>query len=123
MKAIRLLLTLMGLIVPALGQAADPTAATATLAALKALLPLKEQARFGEFLKDNRERSKFAEFWARQGRFALLANKEELIRVRAEADRPNYGGNAGARSHSNFWQAIIEGRATPTSTSQPPQNH
>jgi hypothetical protein len=113
MKTVLSLLTIISLVVPAAGQPADPTAADPTVAALKALLPLKEQARFGTFLKANHERTKFAEFLGVQGRFALLANKEALLQVKAEADRPNYGGNAAAKTHNNLWQAIIEGKVQP----------
>jgi len=114
MKPVLSLLTIICLVVPAAGQTADPTATDPTVAALTALLPLKEQAKFGAFLRANHERTKFAGFLDAQGRFALLANKETLLHVKAEADRPNYGGNAAARTRNNLWQAIIEGRAVPS---------
>ena len=127
MKAILLQLTIVCLVVPATGQPADPTINDPTVAALTALLPLKEQAKFGLFLresqertklglflKDNHDRTKFAGFLNAQGRFALLADKETLLRVKAEADRPNYGGNAAARTRNNLWKAIVEGRAVPS---------
>lgn len=114
MYPILLLLAIICLVVPSTGQTADPTVNDPTVAALTALLPLKEQAKFGAFLRGNHERTKFAGFLDAQGRFALLANKETLLHVKAEADRPNYGGNAAARTRNNLWQAIIEGRAVPS---------
>jgi len=114
MKPVLSLLTTICLVVSATGQTADPTINDPTVVALTALLPLKAQAKFGVFLKGNHERTKFAGFLDAQGRFALLANKETLLHVKAEADRPNYGGNAAARTRNNLWQAIIEGRAVPS---------
>ncbi|MEY4245256.1 MAG: hypothetical protein RLZZ245_2841, partial [Verrucomicrobiota bacterium] len=84
------------LVVSATGQSSDsntsdPTTSDPTVAALTALLPLRDHAKFGHFLKDNHERTKFATFLGAQGRFALLANKEMLLKFHAEASRPNYG--------------------------------
>jgi hypothetical protein len=114
MKSILKLLSVICLVVTAAGQTADKTADDPTVAALRALLPLKQQARFGKELQTNHKRTKFAEFLGTQGRFALLANKEALLRVKAEADRPNYGGNAAAKTHNNLWRAILEGKNLPT---------
>ena len=114
MKPVLSLLTILCLVVPAAGQTADPSATDPTVAALTALLPLKEQAKFGAFLRANHERTKFAEFLGVQGRFAMLANKEALLHAKTEADRPNYGGNASARIRNNLWQAIIEGKVAPS---------
>jgi hypothetical protein len=114
MKPVLSLLTTICLVVPATGQTADPAINDPTVVALTALLPLKQQAKFGVFLRGNHERTKFAGFLDAQGRFALLANKDTLLHVKAEADRPNYGGNAAARTRNNLWQAIIEGRAVPS---------
>ena len=114
MKPVLSLLTIICLVVPAAGQTADPTATDPTVAALTALLPMKEQAKFGAFLRANHERTKFAEFLGAQGKFALLANKEALLHAKTEADRPNYGGNAAARTRNNLWQAIIEGKVAPS---------
>lgn len=115
MKSIITLLTVACLAVPAAGQTA-PTGADQTLAALATLLQLKEQARFGKELRANHERSKFAGFLGTQGRFARLANKETLLRVKAEADRPNYGGNAAAKTHNNLWLSILQGKLKPATT-------
>jgi hypothetical protein len=115
MKPALSLLTIICLVVPAAGQTtADSTATDPTVAALTALLPLRAQAKFGAFLKANHERTKFAGFLDAQGRFALLANKQTLLHVKTEADRPNYGGNAAARTRNNLWQAIIEGKVAPS---------
>jgi hypothetical protein len=114
MKPVLSLLTTICLVVPATGQTADSAINDPTVVALTALLPLKQQAKFGVFLRGNHERTKFAGFLDAQGRFALLANKDTLLHVKAEADRPNYGGNAAARTRNNLWQAIIEGRAVPS---------
>lgn len=113
MKLVLSLITIICFVVPTAGQSSDPTASDSTVAALTALLPLKQQAKFGVFLKASHERTKFAGFLDAQGRFALLANKETLLQVKAEADRPNYPGNAAAKIRNNLWQAIIEGRAEP----------
>jgi hypothetical protein len=113
MKPVLSLLTLICLVVPAAGQTADPTTTDPTVAALTALLPLRAQAKFGAFLRANHERTKFAGFLDAQGRFALLANKQTLLHVKTEADRPNYGGNAAAKTRNNLWRAIIEGKALP----------
>lgn len=116
MKPVLSLLTIICLVVPAAGQTSDPTATDPTVAALTALLPLKEQAKFGAFLRANHDRTKFAEFLGAQGRFALLANKEALLQVKTEADRPNYGGNAAARIRNNLWISVIQGKAQSVST-------
>jgi hypothetical protein len=114
MKHILPLLCALCLVVPAAGQtAADPTATDPTVAALTALLPLRDQAKFGAFLKANHERTKFAGFLDTQGRFALLADKRMLLHVKAEADRPNYGGNAAAKTRSNLWLSILQGKVKP----------
>ena len=80
------------------------------------MLPLQQQAKFGTFLKSNNEQAKFAGFLDAQGHFALLANKETLLHVKASADRPNYGGNAAAKTRNNLWRSILEGKIAP-----PPQ--
>jgi hypothetical protein len=122
MKPVLTLLTIICLVVPAAGQTAtdptatDPTATDPTVAALTALLPLKDQAKFGAFLRANHERTKFAGFLDAQGRFALLANKQTLLHVKTEADRPNYGGNAAARTRNNLWLSVLEGKAAPSPT-------
>ena len=114
MKSSLPLLCAICLAVPAAGQTvADPTASDSTVAALTALLPLRDQAKFGNFLKANHERTKFAGFLDTQGRFALLADKRMLLTVKAEADRPNYGGNAAARTHNNLWLSILQGKVKP----------
>jgi hypothetical protein len=113
MKPVLSLLTTICLVVSATGQTADPTINDPTVVALTALLPLKEQAKFGVFLKGNHERTKFAGFLDAQGRFALLANQATLLHVRAEADRPNYGGNAAARTRNNLWMSVLEGKVAP----------
>jgi hypothetical protein len=116
MKSILRMLSVICLVVTAAGQTAAPAVNDPTVAALTGLLPLKQQARFGEELRENHKRTKFAGFLGTQGRFALLANKEALLYVRAEAERPNYGGNAAAKTHKNLWRAILEGKV------QLPQN-
>jgi hypothetical protein len=116
MKSILRMLSVVCLVVSAAGQTADPVANDPTVAALRALLPLKQQAHFGKELRVNHKRTKFAGFLGTQGRFALLANKEALLHVRAEAERPNYGGNAAAKTHKNLWRAILEGKITPAPT-------
>jgi hypothetical protein len=86
------------------------------VAALTALLPLRNQAKFGTFLKANHERTKFAGFLDTQGRFALLADKRMLLHVKAQADRPNYGGNAAAKTRNNLWLSVLEGKVAPSPT-------
>lgn len=113
MKPALSLLTIICLVVPAAGQTADPSVTDPTVATLTALLPLKEQAKFGALLRANHERTKFAGFLDAQGRFALLANKQTLHNVKAEADRPNYGGNAAAKTRNNLWRSILEGKVAP----------
>jgi hypothetical protein len=88
--------------------AADPT-----VTALTVLLQLRDQTKFGRFLKGNHERTRFAQFLGAQGRFALLANKGALDNVKTEADRPNYGGNSAARTRNNVRLPCIEGRTLP----------
>jgi hypothetical protein len=114
MKTVLSLLATICLVFPAAGQNAEPTVSDPTVAALSALLPLRDQAKFGRFLKGNHERTRFANLLGAQGRFALLAKKEALLSVRAEADLPNYGGNAAARVRNNLWLAYIEGRTPPS---------
>ena len=114
MKPIHSLLAAICLVVPAAGQTADPMASDPTVTALAALLQLRDQAKFGRFLTANHERTRFAQFLGAQGRFALLANKEALLNVKTEADRPNYGGNSAARTRNNLWLAYIEGRTAPS---------
>lgn len=116
MKPVLSLLAIVCLVVSAAGQVADPTANDPTVMALTSLLPLKDQAKFGVFLKSNHEQAKFAGFLDTQGRFALLANKETLLHVKAEAERPNYGGNAAAKLQKNLWLAVMEGKFQPASS-------
>jgi hypothetical protein len=114
MKTVLPLLCTLCLVVSAAGQTtADPTASDPTVAALTALLPLRNQAKFGVFLKANHKRTKFAGFLDAQGRFALLANKQTLLHIKSEADRPNYGGNAAAKTRNNLWLSILQGTVKP----------
>jgi hypothetical protein len=114
MKTVLPLLCALCLVVPAAGQnAADPTASDPTVAALTALLPLRNQAKFGADLRANHERTKFAGFLDAQGRFALLADKQTLLAVKAEAEIPNYPGNAAAAIRNNLWLSILEGKFKP----------
>lgn len=123
MKNVLPLLTIICLVVPAAGQAADPSATDPTVLALKSLLRLKEQAKFGADLRANHERARFAEFLrathkqsksaevlSALWRFAPLADKKTLLSVKTAADRPNYGGNAAAKTHNNLWLSIFEGK-------------
>jgi hypothetical protein len=116
MKRIITHASMICLVVSAAGQTADPSTTDQTVMALKALLPLKAQARSGSEIEASRRRGKFAEFLNGQRRFSLLANKEVLLQVKTEADRPNYGGNAFARIRgNNLWLGILEGKITPKS--------
>jgi hypothetical protein len=110
MKPTIALLTIICLVVPAAGQspspanpqtvAVDPTTNDPTVKALTALLESKKRAALGKFLVSS-------------GRFAALADKKILVRVKAEADRPNYGGNAAAKTRKNPWLSVIEGKLQP----------
>jgi hypothetical protein len=44
---------------------------------------------------------------------AILKDKEATLRIKNEAERPNYGGNAAAKTHNNPWLAILEGKTLP----------
>ena len=110
MNAALSLLTIFCLVVSSAGQspspakaqtvAVDPTTNDPTVKALTALLESKKRAAYGKFLVSS-------------GRFAALADKELLLRVKSEADRPNYGGNAAAKTSKNLWLSVIEGRVQP----------
>jgi hypothetical protein len=110
MKPVLSLVTIICLVVPAAGQspspantqtvAVDPTTNDPTVKALTALLESKKRAAYGKFLVSS-------------GRFAALADKELLLRVKSEADRPNYGGNAAAKTSKNLWLSVIEGKVQP----------
>lgn len=110
MKNVLSLLTLICLVVPAAGQAADPSGTDPTELALRSLLRLKEQAKFAEFLSATHKQAKSAEVLSAQWRFAPLVDKETLLSVKTAADRPNYGGNAAAKTHHNLWLSIFEGK-------------
>jgi hypothetical protein len=125
MKAAISLLFSVCLIVPVMGQTNDATteplaetsaldtpeniaAAQATVSALNDLLLLNQRAKFARFLRT-------------QSRFAHMADKQTLLHVKAEADRPNYGGNAAAKTRSNLWLSILQGKVKPApSTPAPP---
>jgi hypothetical protein len=103
MKPALALLTIICLVAPAAGQPSapvvevDPIAKDPTIMRLTALLEAKKRAAYGKSL-------------VARGKFAALADKELLLRVRAEANRPNYGGNAAGKTHNNLWRAILEGK-------------
>jgi hypothetical protein len=42
-----------------------------------------------------------------------MADKQALLQVKAEADRPNYSGNAAAKTRSNLWLSILQGKVKP----------
>lgn len=94
MKTLLPLICALLLVPPARGQEARPDLTDPTVLALKALLPLKQRSDFGVFL-------------ARQSRFARIADRELLLRAKAEAERPNYGGNAYAAKHRDFWISLL----------------
>lgn len=111
MKSALSLLTIFCLVVSSAGQSpspakaqtveVDPIANDLTIKALTALLESKRRAAYAESLVSS-------------GNFAALADKELLLRIKAEADRPNYGGNAYAKIRGeNLWMAILDGRAQP----------
>jgi DNA uptake protein ComE-like DNA-binding protein len=122
MKAAISLLFSVCLIAPVMGQTNDATteplaetsaldtpeniaAAQATVSALNDLLLLNQRAKFARFLRT-------------QSRFAHMADKQTLLYVKAEADRPNYGGNAAAKTHSNLWLSILQGKVKPAPSTQ-----
>jgi len=127
MKTILLLAALLSL-ASAMGQEAQPRPdlTDPTVLALKALLPLKQQAKFGEFVLGQKQQAKFGEFLkarhpeakfggflGKQKRMAMLSNKDVLLLLHTEAERPNYPGNAYAKSGGNLWLLIIQdGRAS-----------
>jgi len=100
MKSILPLLCAICLVVPAAGQADDPIASDPTVQALTALQSLKKRAEFGVFLKAGRNS-------------ALLADKQTLLYIKSEADRPNYGGNAAAKTRKTLWLSILQGKVKP----------
>ena len=92
-----------------------------TVLKLKALLPLKQQAEFGEFLLRQQPQAEFGKFGMRQGaqaqfadflgrqkRFSMLSNKDVLLLLHTEAERPNYPGNAYAKVGGNPWLLILK---------------
>jgi hypothetical protein len=44
---------------------------------------------------------------------AILKDKAALSRLRAEAEQPNYSGNAAAKTRNNLWLSILQGRVKP----------
>jgi hypothetical protein len=115
MKPVLSSMAIICLVVPAAGQspspaiaqtvAVDPTTNDPTVKALTALLESKQRAAYGRFLVSN-------------GRFAALADKELLLRIKSEANRPNYGGNAAAKTRKNLWLSVIEGKVQPPPSQQ-----
>jgi hypothetical protein len=122
MKAAISLLFSVCLIVPVMGQTDDATteplaetsaldtpeniaAAQATVSALNDLLLLNQRAKFARFLRT-------------QSRFAHMADKQALLQLKAEADRPNYSGNAAAKTRANLWLSILQGKVKPAPSTQ-----
>ena len=114
MKTTILLLAVLLSLVPAMGQEQPrPDLTDPTVLKLKALLPLRQQAKFGEFLKARQPEAKFGGFLGKQKRLAMLSSRDALLLLRQEAERPNYPGNAYAKSGGNLWLLIIQdGRAS-----------
>jgi hypothetical protein len=99
----------------ALGQTNDPTD-TPTVRALTALIPLKKQAVFAEWLALQGHQAAFAEWLAGQvelggkAKFAMfLATPEDLLATRALYERPNYGGNAFEAERKSMWLRLARG--------------
>ena len=110
----RILLITAALLASAMGQEAQPRPdlTDPTVLQLKVLLPLKQQAEFGKFVMHQGAQAQFADFLGRHKRFSMLANKDALLLLHTEAERPNYLGNAYAKSGGNLWLLIIQdGRA------------
>ena len=85
------LLLMLFLAVPAMGQALPEKSAQKDTSAERALKSL-------EGLQTAR---------------AILKDKATLARLRAEAEQPNYGGNAAAKTRNNLWLSILQGKAKP----------
>lgn len=124
MKALLQLLVPAMLLASAMGQEAQPRPdlTDPTVLQLKALLPLKQQAKFGdfiwrqhqfsevgEFLQTNDKLANVGGFLGKQKRFSMAADPQMLLLMRAEQERPNYPGNGYAAVQAKLWQAFIEG--------------
>lgn len=109
MKTLPLLVQVV-LLASAMGQEVQPRPdlTDPTVLKLKALLPLRQQAKVGEFLLANGQQAKLGEFLGRQKRFAMLADRDALLRLRAEEERPNYPGNAYAKNGGSPWLFILK---------------
>ena len=110
----------------------DPTD-TPTTRALSALLPLRDQARHGDWLRYQADEAQFAEWlsWQReQSGFArwlaaqqqaaakavfasYLGQPELLLGVLRAHGRPNYAGNAFEPVRRNLWLDVAEGQPLP----------
>lgn len=124
MKTLLQLLVPAMLLASAMGQEAQPRPdlTDPTVLKLKALLPLKQQAKFGKFLLSQEQFAEFGKFVMGQGqfahfgefmgsqkRFAMMADKQMLLLVRAEQTRPNYPGNAYAAVQQDLWASFLAG--------------
>ncbi len=111
----------------------DPTD-TPTTRALSALLPLRDQARHGEWLRHQAAEAQFAAWLARQSEesafarwvasqqkdagkavFAsYLGQPDVLLGARRTHDRPNYGGNAFEAIRRDIWLRVARGESLPS---------
>ena len=111
----------------------DPTD-TPTTRALTALLPMRDQARYGQWLRHQADSAKFAAWLAgqsEQSEFAnwlsaqqqiaakavfayYLAQPQMLLGVRRTFDHPNYGGNAFEPIRQNLWLRVARGESLPS---------
>lgn len=110
MKTLSLLLVQVVLLASAMGQEVQsrPDLTDPTVLKLKALLPLRQQAKVREFLLANGQQAKLGEFLGWQKLFAMLSDKDVLLLMRAEEERPNYPGNAYAKDGCSPWLLILK---------------
>lgn len=104
---------------------------TPTIRALTALLPLRDQARYGQWLQRQAGEAKFAEWLTRQDQQSAFARRVAvqqkdagkavfasylgqpgvLLGARSTHDRPNYGGNAFESIRHDIWLRVARGQA------------
>jgi len=131
MKFIGITIIIFALINPVLSQVPDDPTDTQLVRTLTELVQLRKQAQYGMWLKDQtkeaqygmwlKDQTKEAQYgmWlkdqTKEARktifFDILNQPDLLLRIKNNADRPNYPGNAYAKLHGMLWLRIINGDA------------
>ena len=104
----------------AVSPAQDDPADTPTTRALAALLPIRDDALYAQWLHRRADEAKFASWLEAQQQAAAkavfasyLGQPELLLGVLRAHNRPNYAGNAFEPVRRNLWLDVAEGQPLP----------